>query len=563
MGGLNDFEIRFRQAEAGDGRKKILNDQFDVWANLPVAEALKFSQAAIVVSRELNDSEALALALRFHGINAFGSSDYPGALTVQIEALALFESLEDISQITACQIDIGCSYTSLSDYTEAMRYFEAALELGRRGSRGGMAFSLHNLGSLQNKLGNHAEALQIYQQSLEILREMNDQRGVAYNLCEIGKTQIQIGETKIGPGLLNADFFSALENLEASLVLARLTEEKQLVVEALLGLAGAQTRLENFVAAKAAIEEALQVAEFIGDAGMKARCLMESAHVQATLGNLKPAMLLLTQAQEVFLQINAKNELSNVHKQLAALCKTMGDFPKALENFERFYEIDAEIRSDVAERRAQALSVRLDVEKTKHESELHRLRSQELSELNQRLQTQAFYLDKQAREDGLTGLANRRHFEELAAMRLLEAKSTSAALTVVIADIDYFKKINDQFSHAMGDQTLKVVASILRRACRDSDLVARYGGEEFVLLLPDVSANMAFDVCERVRLEIQNFDWPRFAPQLKVTMSFGLCDDTTLDNHERMLAVADACLYQAKNAGRNRIYPDFALATHQ
>ena len=145
--------------------------------------------------------------------------------------------------------------------------------------------------------------------------------------------------------------------------------------------------------------------------------------------------------------------------------------------------------------------------------------------------------------------------EEWLADRFARSRRSGRALTVALADVDHFKQVNDRFGHQVGDEVLMQVAAIFRRACRKADLAARYGGEEFVLALPDTDAQQARLLCERVRRDVESHPWSGISQGLAVTVSMGLCGDPALTNHERLLGQADAQLYGAKRAGRNRIFP--------
>ncbi len=157
--------------------------------------------------------------------------------------------------------------------------------------------------------------------------------------------------------------------------------------------------------------------------------------------------------------------------------------------------------------------------------------------------------------DPLTGLFNRRHFDQQAMSVYNQVRRYKRPLSVMVGDLDYFKQINDRFSHAMGDTVLVRVAQILRSGVRRTDLVARYGGEEFVVLFPETAFQDAVRVCEKLRTAIENHPWREIAPELSVTMSMGLCDDLDQGSFEKMLAAADERLYRAKEEGRNRIVP--------
>ena len=161
--------------------------------------------------------------------------------------------------------------------------------------------------------------------------------------------------------------------------------------------------------------------------------------------------------------------------------------------------------------------------------------------------------ERLSKEDSLTGLGNRRELDHILAHEFERATRNGRPLTVALADLDFFKKINDHFSHAVGDEVLREVANILRDGCRSIDMVGRYGGEEFVLVLPEADLQEARQICERLRVAIERFDWAGKKPGLKVTMSFGLATLSGEASYERLLAKADTHLYDAKEGGRNRV----------
>lgn len=168
-----------------------------------------------------------------------------------------------------------------------------------------------------------------------------------------------------------------------------------------------------------------------------------------------------------------------------------------------------------------------------------------------REQSEAF--ERQAREDALTGLANRRSFDELLAREFARAQRSGQPLTVALADLDHFKRINDGYSHAAGDAALRAMAQMMRGTCRNIDVLARWGGEEFALLFPDTGLNQAMHVCERLRAAVENLDCTSFAPGHRLTVSIGVSDLTGVNHHEKMITRADANLYEAKKRGRNRV----------
>ena len=184
----------------------------------------------------------------------------------------------------------------------------------------------------------------------------------------------------------------------------------------------------------------------------------------------------------------------------------------------------------------------------------------ELRESHDKVQAQARELKKLSIRDPLTSLFNRRHFDQQANHQFTQALRYRHPLAVMVGDLDHFKQINDSFSHAIGDEVLRRVAKLLEEGTRKTDLVARYGGEEFVILFPETDLPSAFRVCEKLRRNIEDHPWQELHPELRVTISIGLGIDQGLENIEKLIALADENLYQAKNDGRNRVIPAPDLA---
>ncbi|HAU81887.1 MAG TPA: GGDEF domain-containing protein, partial [Stenotrophomonas sp.] len=179
--------------------------------------------------------------------------------------------------------------------------------------------------------------------------------------------------------------------------------------------------------------------------------------------------------------------------------------------------------------------------------------NQEKTELADRLAVQAEAFERQAREDALTGLPNRRAFDEALARDFARSQRSRHPLCLVVLDIDHFKEVNDRHSHSVGDVVLVEVARLLASACRDSDMPARTGGEEFALLLNDTRLDEAAQVCARLRgLFHDHPDWAGI-PGLNVTFSAGLVELDAADRTPMLLYQrADRALYRAKSEGRDR-----------
>ncbi|MFW5927497.1 MAG: diguanylate cyclase, partial [Wenzhouxiangella sp.] len=180
------------------------------------------------------------------------------------------------------------------------------------------------------------------------------------------------------------------------------------------------------------------------------------------------------------------------------------------------------------------------------------LRAQ-VEEKTRELRRQAAEFERQARIDQLTGLANRRAFDEWLGREFRRTRDQGQVLSLAIADLDHFKQINDDFTHLIGDRVMQLVARVLRDHIRQGDQAARWGGEEFTLTFHDSNAEDAARICERIRRAIAETDFDDIAPGLKITASFGISDSEQAGNYESLLRQADQALYRAKKEGRNRV----------
>ncbi len=178
---------------------------------------------------------------------------------------------------------------------------------------------------------------------------------------------------------------------------------------------------------------------------------------------------------------------------------------------------------------------------------------EERERLLSRLRQQTEDFARLAHEDPLTGLPNRRRFDEALAHEFARSARSGEAWSLAMIDIDHFKQVNDRHSHAVGDQALRAVAGVLCACGRDMDTVARLGGEEFALLMPHTALAQALGVCERLRMAVRSHDCGDIAPGLAVTISIGVAAWPEHTGPAAVMEAADAALYRAKTGGRDRV----------
>ena len=163
--------------------------------------------------------------------------------------------------------------------------------------------------------------------------------------------------------------------------------------------------------------------------------------------------------------------------------------------------------------------------------------------------------EKQAMHDPLTHLPNRRGMREFLMHEYSRAKRSGLPMSVLICDIDFFKKINDQYGHDAGDAVLVNLANLVSGALRQQDKISRWGGEEFLFMLPETDGKEAFAIAEKIRrlVEKHEFDYDGIA--IKTTLSFGLKQVSLEANIDHSINIADKSLYEAKSSGRNMTLP--------
>lgn len=251
-----------------------------------------------------------------------------------------------------------------------------------------------------------------------------------------------------------------------------------------------------------------------------------------------------------FIKENLDTWLSTAYEQLINLYKKQGKYLEALEVSEKRYEVKVEQLNHSFDEQTTFLLSKVQHDMVKQEREFYRTQSRVLSENLTEAQAQA-------QTDALTGIHNRAYFDYIAQILFDSSETLKQPLSILMVDIDHFKKVNDTFGHLIGDEVLRTVASVMQLNLRKEDVLARFGGEEFVILLPNSSEQLAFVVAEKIRIAIEQHDWDTIAKDLRVTLSIGVnqCSDAL----QLSLNQADKRLYEAKELGRNCCVSSVAL----
>lgn len=306
----------------------------------------------------------------------------------------------------------------------------------------------------------------------------------------------------------------------------------------------------DFATAARMIEDSRAIAVIHGYRSLESAALQHQAHVRLMRGECAAVIEGLLEALDRAVEAGEKPMAMEIHRELSDAYEQVGDCGAALRHYRAYHAIERAAHNDVAAARARMAvhhfeldNARLETANAQLEAELHRVRSAELEADNRTWQ-------RQASEDALTGLPNRRSVE----LRLPQLAAAPGPLCVAVADVDLFKGVNDRFGHFVGDEVLRQIAAVLRDNVRDDDLVARFGGEEFLIALDGLSLAEARERCEVLRAQVAAYPWDLVQPGLTVTISLGVAVVAAGGDLPAAMALADRRLYDAKHSGRNRVH---------
>jgi diguanylate cyclase (GGDEF)-like protein len=496
------------------------------------AQSAATVDAALVLARKHDDPRLLAQTLVHRGSLYSLLGQQAAALTDFLEAQKVYTAAGLRKEAEASLGDIAAAYRRMGDHDKALEYLRQGIAFAEReGDAGLLSVALLQTGYLHEDLRQYEEALAVLRRALDV---------------------------------------AAAHGLEYDVAAAHLAMASSLV------------RKGDFDAAETALTTARAGFERVGDRSNEAMLQLLDGMVLAGRGDHPQALEHYDRAARAFeadpnlryqVDLYASRALS--HEALGNYRAAMDDLKLERSGRSRLYEDSRTQQSLLLQ--YQFDTARRDLENARLQAE-RRSQQQRLkvAERASRWQWAALVsiallmvillalfmrqlrsmrrINQLALTDALTGVANRRHVEVAAEQAVTNARAQQEPLAVLTFDLDWFKRINDGHGHACGDQVLIRVARACETLLRQNDLLGRMGGEEFIVLLPKTSTDAALMVAERLRDSVHRLDLSDLAEDLNVTISLGLAmlrpqDDGVHDVIDR----ADAALYRAKEAGRNRV----------
>ncbi len=497
---------------------------------------------ALAIFERLNDLEHHSLALILAGTIDVFTGHRERAYRHLILALEQSRAIgHRLYEARACNA-LGALFDWYSNPSVALEYLLEALRLMRELDEVMLEnMTLSNIGAIYFRQGEYQKALECYHEALENLRDLNAGTLVGITQLNIAESLIKLDRAADAEALLHFALFDT-----------RASKHVAAEVFALRTLGVAQLAQHKLEAAFEQFQAALTLAnehELFEEAGL---ANLGCGQVLLALGRDAQALIALTNASSSLQESSAENQLE-LYQALVKTYERLGDFKAALTVQRQFSALEGQYRETNSQRYVQSLMLRFELAQMKQQTAVTLERNRDLQVLVQEKERLSAELERLSLQDPLTGLFNRRyldlHFPEL--LEVFGARQSQVAVAMI--DIDFFKTVNDQFSHLIGDAVLRQIGALLQQNLRPSDIATRYGGEEFLIIFPGATLDVAHLRCEQLRAEIEQFDWQRIHAQLRVTISIGLVVSQPFESVLHVLSRADELLYAAKTAGRNRV----------
>jgi diguanylate cyclase (GGDEF)-like protein len=426
----------------------------------------------------------------------------------------------------------GEALQMIEDHAAAIKYFLEAEQLATDiGSRDIEARVWRRMGVSSSIIGRHPQAVDYLERSVRTFHELGnipDWFGARSSLLNAYNRKVE-AEVAEGPERVAAyrPYLPQWDNLANE---AQAAGIRRISAIARGNYAITQRYVEDYEGALATLEEVLKQYQMYKMRANVAITFNELGTVYCRLKRFKDALVAFQNAL-VYLVDGSKREQCDAYAGISQAHEGLGDLAGALGALKKVRTLETALTDQEARSGAERREIMLTLKRFSDQWE------------------------KLAKEDTLTNLPNRRALEQWLLAALSRA-TTAQPVTLLLIDVDHFKQVNDQYGHAIGDRALHTLADLMRQNCRYADFPARYGGEEFILALPQTDLVSGTEVAKRLNHSVAAYHWAGIQSELAVTVSIGAASTIELEAPyaaEALIEMADARLYAAKHAGRNRV----------
>jgi diguanylate cyclase (GGDEF)-like protein len=518
--------------------------------------AITVAEEAVRLAQNLGDYEGEARAWAIRAYAECQLEEDEAAMRHARIALALAEASQDPITLGYAHLVIGGCLITQTQYGDAL---EAGLKGYHYLERGRDIPAQANIGYVMlvaySRLGDRQQAEAYGFHTLELYRELNDPGGEILSLNNLAvhfgwmqeyETARRLGE-------------------EALVVLRRLRADNEpfhfsyIIGSFMHTLADIAIAQHDLSAAEDFLQEGLAfVHGYPSHHGTT-----DEPYLMVALGKLLYRRGSIPESRHALLTalhraraLRHRLLLAEIAHELVALYEQMGFYKRALRYFRYHHNIEKGRYYDQLVSKMRRLEVEYEVKVARREMDLLTEKNQQLEQAYIDLQAANAKIRELSIRDGLTRLYNRQYFEEWATAAFQQSQQSGQPFAVLLCDIDNFKRINDTWLHHIGDKVLQTVAAELEALCPAQGSAARYGGEEFVLAVPKYNAAQITTLAEQFRHRIEAYPWDKIHPNIRVTVSIGVMESTSITSLTQQLIQADLYLYLAKRQGKNRVVGD-------
>ena len=538
----------------------------------PPAQGIAYADQGLADARRLG---YVGAEVNFHfcrGTNQEALTTPRDALADYDAGIALARSHEDPRLVAdgltwrgSVQSLLGEHALALVDFLEAQKFYETS------GAPIESEQNLFNIAVAYRRLGEAAQARDYLRRLLFLGEQRHDRQQQLSAHMQLGFLDSEMGEQ-----------VSAESHLHKALALAKAVGSRSQGASIHLGLAQVDNLQGRYHQALDELALAQPGFERMGDRSSRDMVLLQTAKAHAGLGQHDLALVEYGQSEQLLQQSGNLRYLAELLDARARSYQALNRLAPEVVDLRRLVKVREALDRKAHSDNATLMSYQFQTAQREQENRRlaadRALKEQQLKSLERvrhwqrvalvlggvlilmllwlalRQFRRSRKLHRMAMTAPLTGIANRRHIEELARRALAHAGAHGESLCVLVLDVDHFKMVNDAFGHAVGDQVLVRVAQACKQALRRFDMLGRMGGEEFLIVLPDTSLEVALQIAERLRRKVESLPLANLAPGLEITASVGAAEaDHEADDLPELIRRADTAMYRAKDAGRNRV----------
>jgi len=550
------------------GREKIdlLNRLSEEYLLIEPLRSIEYGKEAYNAAVDSNLLHLESDALLNIGKGHYLLGNYEPALENYESALLIYSDLKDQSGLARSYNNLGLIYNKLGKSDLALEYNLKSLEIEEKaGNDMGVAKSYCNIGNLYFEMEKNNIALEYFNKCLTMYEELNDPEGLADILNNIGIVYDEEGKYDI-----------ALDYYLSSLAQEELLQDPSGIATTCNNIGLAYYNLGSFDLAFNYLNRSLKLTQDIGEQYGIANSYFNLSRIHLAQGNETEALKLLNRSLRIAEQIKAGDILMSSYKLLSETYASMNNYAKALENFKLYVDH----RDDFFQDNQRDLSfIQTEYELNKREKGLQQTEKRiknylyilaimasiivlliTITIVSRNRFGNKFILEQKkinsqlvelAQTDPLTNLANRRGMLEKIQQASDRFKHRKESFSIVLCDIDGFKKVNDKFGHECGDFVLSSLSNLFVSQLREHDIIGRWGGEEFIMVLPETTLEGGVILAEKIRLKVRDnvFYYKGYNIWITITMGVAVFDHIT--DIKEVIHQADEAMYRGKSAGRN------------